>query len=60
MPIFLYQCSACNARTEEFQKIGDPPPEKCGVCGKDQTMVKKMGVTNFELKGAGWAKDGYS
>jgi putative FmdB family regulatory protein len=60
VPIYVYQCSACEARVEEIQKMTDPPPAKCDKCGKDGTMEKRMGKTNFELKGSGWAKDGYS
>ena len=40
--------------------MSDPPPAKCDKCGKDGTMEKQMAKTNFELKGGGWAKDGYS
>jgi len=40
--------------------MSDPPPAKCDKCGEDGTMEKRMGKTNFELKGGGWAKDGYS
>ena len=60
MPIYVYQCSACGASVEEIQKFTDPPPEKCEECGKEKTMEKQMAVSNFELKGGGWAKDGYS
>lgn len=59
MPIYVYQCSACDARVEEIQKINAPPPKKCARCGKSETLKKQMGVSNFELKGSGWAKDGY-
>ena len=60
MPIYVYQCSACDARVEEIQKFTDPAPPKCEKCGKDGTLEKQMGKSNFELKGGGWAKDGYS
>lgn len=40
--------------------MSDPPPAKCEKCEKEGTMVKQMGKSNFELKGGGWAKDGYS
>ena len=60
MPIYVYQCSACDATVEEIQQLTDPPPAKCDECGKPDTMKKKMTTSNFELKGGGWAKDGYS
>jgi putative FmdB family regulatory protein len=60
MPIYVYQCSACEARVEEIQKMSDPPPPKCEKCGKTGTLKKQMGKSNFELKGGGWAADGYS
>jgi len=60
VPIYVYQCSACEASVEEIQKMSDPPPAKCEKCGKEGTLEKAVTASNFELKGGGWAKDGYS
>jgi len=59
MPIYVYSCGECKEEVEEIQKIDDPPPEECPKCGKKGTLRKTMGVSNFQLVGSGWAKDGY-
>ncbi len=33
MPTYEYECSSCSHRFEEFQRISDPPLEKCPKCG---------------------------
>jgi len=60
MPIYLYECTECSAEAEELQKMDAPPPAKCEACGKEGTLKRKMGASNFQLVGSGWAKDGYS
>lgn len=57
MPIYEFKCSSCKDKLERIQKLRDPPPvcEKCKV-----EMEKQISASNFELKGGGWAKDGYS
>jgi putative FmdB family regulatory protein len=59
MPLYLYQCKACQEETEEIQKMGEKPPSTCPHCEKEGTLEKKIAVSNFQLKGSGWAKDGY-
>ena len=39
MPIYEYQCTKCNDRTEVIQKFSDPPYAVCDKCGGD---VKKL------------------
>ncbi len=57
MPIYEYECIPKGHRFEEMQKISDRPLRKCRVCGG---KVKKLiSATSFQLKGAGWYKDGY-
>lgn len=60
MPIYTYACSKCKAEVEEIQKFDDPPPPKCEKCGAEGSMTKTMSPSNFQLKGGGWADDGYS
>jgi putative FmdB family regulatory protein len=60
MPIYTYRCAKCKHELEEIQSFGDPPPEKCPACESKGTLEKTLGVSNFQLKGGGWAKDGYS
>ena len=60
MPMYEYKCSACGKTTEEIQKFDSPPPEECPHCGKKHTLERALGAPNFQLKGGGWASDGYS
>ena len=47
--------------------MGDTKSELCPKCcydpnlqGDDEKMKKQLGTPNFQLKGGGWYKDGYS
>lgn len=60
MPVYTYECRKCKAKTDELQKISDPPPKMCPHCGTENSLERRMGLSNFQLKGSGWAKDGYS
>lgn len=53
MPIYEFQCQACGAEIEVLQKISDPHPVDCEVCGKAE-MKKKVTAAAFRLSGAGW------
>ncbi len=57
MPIYEYQCNACNTQFELRQKFSDPPADRCPKCGG--TVRKIVSATSFSLKGAGWFDDGY-
>jgi putative FmdB family regulatory protein len=61
MPIYEYRCAACGTEKEHFQKRDDPPPqcEQEGCARKGEPMERKVSKVNFELKGGGWARDGY-
>lgn len=56
MPIYEYVCSPCGELAEKLQKHNAPPPV-CKQC--DTPMKKTVSVSGFQLKGSGWAKDGY-
>jgi putative FmdB family regulatory protein len=60
MPLYTYRCSKCKAEVEELQKFDDPPPPECPECKEKDSLERTLGVSNFQLKGSGWAKDGYS
>lgn len=60
MPLFEYQCQACQAVEEVLAKHKDPPPKVCESCGKKGKMEKVVSLTSFQLKGGGWYKDLYS
>ncbi len=56
MPIYNYECSVCKKKYESIQPM-DTKTIQC-TCG--ETAKKVPSLTNFQLKGGGWAKDGYS
>jgi putative FmdB family regulatory protein len=53
MPIYEYQCQACDERVEVLQKISDAPKVDCPACGKPE-LKKKVSAVAFRLKGSGW------
>jgi putative FmdB family regulatory protein len=62
MPIYEYRCNDCNTNFEKMVKLsqaGDPQvcPEK--DCASTNTK-KVVSVSNFQLVGGGWYRDGYS
>lgn len=61
MPIYEYRCPSCGDEEEKLQRMSDPPPAcvREGCARHGQAMEKKVSKTTFELKGGGWAKDGY-
>lgn len=66
MPIYVYECPNCNKIEEKLLAnricadheliTCDCLPENAGRF----TMKRVIAQTNFQLKGEGWAKDGYS
>ena len=53
MPIYGYQCQACGHEFELMQKMSDPAPTVCPVCGKPDVR-KQLSAAGFQLKGSGW------
>lgn len=53
MPIYEYQCEACDNQFEVLQKISDAPLIECPEC-KKHTLRKKVSAAAFRLKGGGW------
>jgi len=53
MPIYEYQCTACDKEIEVLQKISDDPLQICPVCG-ESALKKKISAAAFRLKGGGW------
>lgn len=58
MPIYEYQCQACNHKEDIIQKFSDPPETRCPQCGKD-TLHKNMSAPSFQLTGGGWYATDY-
>ncbi len=58
MPVYEYECPACEKVFEVQQRISDDPLSSCPDCGG---KVKKLvSMSSFQLKGGGWYSDGYS
>ena len=52
MPVYEYECLACEKNHEVIQKFSDKPLSECPDCGG---QVKKLiSNTSFILKGSGW------
>jgi putative FmdB family regulatory protein len=62
MPTYLYKCEI-HKEFEVQQKITDPHLEECPKCkknGKKSAPPKRLiSATSFQLKGGGWASEGY-
>lgn len=58
MPIYEYQCTACNHHLEELQKFSDPPLTICPVCKKSK-LQRVVSHTSFQLKGGGYYATDY-
>jgi len=53
VPIYEYECGACQHKFEEIQKFSDKPLKKCPECGKPK-LKKLISAGAFHLKGTGW------
>jgi putative FmdB family regulatory protein len=58
MPIYEYQCTKCNDRTEVIQKFTDPPYATCDKCGGE--VRKLMSAPAIQFKGSGFYKTDYA
>lgn len=58
MPLYEYQCDACERRFERIQKFSDPPIETCPTCGGH--VHKLVSSPAFQFKGTGWYVTDYS
>ena len=53
MPIYEYQCEACEHKMEKLQKLSDEPLKVCPVCN-ELKLSKLVSAAGFRLKGGGW------
>lgn len=53
MPIYEYQCQACEQVSDALQKFSDDPLVTCPECGKDE-LKKLISAPRFRLAGSGW------
>ncbi len=53
MPIYEFECTACDHRFEELMRLSDPDPTVCPSCGAAQVR-KRLSAPQFRLAGGGW------
>ena len=53
MPLYAFQCQACDHRFERLQKLSDADPTECPVCGEPQVR-RQLTAPTFRLAGGGW------
>jgi putative FmdB family regulatory protein len=53
MPLYEYQCDACQRRFEMIQKFSDPSPDSCRVCGQGPVR-RLLSSPAIQFKGSGW------
>ncbi|MBA3502602.1 MAG: zinc ribbon domain-containing protein [Myxococcota bacterium] len=58
MPVYEYQCKACQKEFEYQQRMSDPDKTDCEACGG--ALERLISRTAFSLKGGGWYKDLYA
>ena len=52
MPLYEYQCDACENRFERIQKFSDPHIDVCPTCGGP--VRKLLSSPAIQFKGTGW------
>ena len=58
MPLYEYECDACEHRFEVIRRFSDPPVETCPKCGS--TVRKLIASPAFQFKGTGWYVTDYA
>ena len=58
MPIYSYQCTKCYQVFDQLKSVADRDIQYCPYCGAYCNRIVELNT--FQLKGKGWAKDGYS
>jgi putative FmdB family regulatory protein len=59
MPLYEFECEACEKRFERIQKFSDPNPEVCPSCGKGP--VRKLPSSPaIQFKGSGFYINDYA
>lgn len=58
MPIHVYRCKSCGHEFDHIKLHMDDKPY-CPQCNSS-LLERLIGQSNFQLKGDGWAADGYS
>jgi putative FmdB family regulatory protein len=53
MPIYEYQCTACDHQLEKLQRVSDTDLRDCPQCNRS-TLQRLVSLSSFKLKGTGW------
>ena len=59
MPLYEYQCEACQQRFEIIRKFSDPEVDVCSLCGKGPVR-RLLSSPAIQFKGSGWYITDYS
>lgn len=59
MPLYEYQCDACDCRFEVIQKYSDAPVDVCRECGKGP-VHRLLSSPAIQFKGSGWYVTDYA
>lgn len=54
MPIYAFACIACGHAFDKLQRLSDPDPTVCPVCGAEDTVKRQLTAPSFRLSGSGW------
>ena len=57
MPLYEFQCAACQIVHEVMQKFSDAPMAECPRC--QGPVSKLISMSSFALKGSGWYTTDY-
>jgi putative FmdB family regulatory protein len=62
MPIYEYRCPKCGHQFEKIVRFSEAEkPQPCDNKDCDEAETKRLiSASNFQLKGGGWYRDGYS
>ncbi|WP_349655809.1 zinc ribbon domain-containing protein [Xanthomonas sp. 10-10] len=53
MPIYAFQCTACDHQFDRLLKMSDPVPESCPACSAN-AIKRQVTAPSFRLSGNGW------
>lgn len=53
MPIYAFRCADCGHDFDRLQKLSEPDPEACPVCGA-AAVKRQLTAPSFRLAGSGW------
>jgi putative FmdB family regulatory protein len=56
MPLYDFRCETCAEEHEVLAKVDEKV--SCPKCGAEMVRLVSTGFS-FELRGSGWARDGY-